>query len=143
MLHHNGLKIRRQESQGIVILELEGKLRMGDGDSTLSEYGETLLAEGSRKLAVDLANVSKLDTAGAGALVLLAQHYQETGGRMVLFHVDGVNGEVYELARLETVIDIYPDEIAAVNSFFSDRTPAHYDILEYVESQFNHEDHKE
>ncbi len=143
MLNHTALEIRRREDQGVVILELNGKLEMGNGDNTLREYAESLLAEGNRQLILDLARVTSIDTAGSGVLLHVAQHYREAGGKMVLLSVDGVHAKVYELARIGAVIEIYPDETGAVNSFFPGRTPAHYDILEYVEKQSNHEDHKE
>jgi len=143
MLHHTELEIRRHENQGVVILELSGKLEMGNGDSILREYAESLFASGNRQLIVDLAHVTSIDTAGSGVLLHVAQHYHEAGEKMVLLNVNGVHAKIYELARLEAVIEIYPDEIEAVNSFFPGRTPPHYDILEYVEEQSNHEDHKE
>ena len=59
--------------------------------------------------------------------------------KLVLFNIAHSHGKVYEMARLEAVVEIYRDELDAINSFFPDRKVAHYDILEYVESQ-PHED---
>lgn len=58
---------------------------------------------------------------------------------MVLYNIARSHGKIYELARLETAIEIYRDELDAVNSFFPDRKVTHYDILDYIESQ-PHED---
>ena len=140
MLHHTDLEIHQRENQGIVILDLRGKLEMGSGDITLREFVESLFAQGNRQLILDLAKVSDIDTAGLGVLLLLAQQYRAGGGRLVLFQVAHAHAKIYEMARLETVIEIYPDEIDAINSFFPDRAPPHYDILQYVEHQSSNED---
>jgi anti-sigma B factor antagonist len=143
MLHHNDLKIQERESQGVVILDLHGKVEMGKGDLALRDFVQSLLDQGNSKLTMNLAAVSEMDSAGVGLLLFLSQEYQKASGKLVLFHVAHSLGEVYELARLEAVIEIYRDELDAVNSFFPDRTPPRYDILDYVESQTHeHENHK-
>ena len=139
MLHHKDLEIHQREKQGIVILDLHGKIEMGGGDIALREFVQTLLDQGNRQLVLNLAQVSAVDTSGAGVLLFLSDEYRAQGGKLVLFKIDKVHGEIYEMARLETVIEIYRDEMDAINSFFPDRAVAHYDILDYVES---HEDDK-
>jgi len=135
MLHNQNFEIRQREREEIVILDLHVKLVMGSGDIALSDFVENLLGQGNRRLILNLEQVAEIDTAGSGVLLLLAQRYRTEGGRMVLYHVDRVHAEIYEIARLEAVMEIYRDEIDAVNGFFPDRTPPHYDILEYVECQ--------
>src|ERR1051326_596281 len=118
MLHHSSLEIHQREDQGIVILDLHGELEMGNGDVALREFVENLLGQGKRTLILDLAHVSAIDTAGSSVLLFLAQQYQAAGGRLALFKLDPIHAKIYELARLETAIEIYPDELDAVNSFF-------------------------
>jgi len=139
MFHHADLEIHQREIEGVLILDLSGKLEMGRGDIALRDFVETLLGQGNRKLLLDMAKVLAIDTSGSGVLLILAQEYRAAGGRMGLFHVDRGHAKIYEMARLESVLEVYPDEIDAVNSFFPGRTTAHYDILNYVESQ-HHED---
>jgi len=140
MFHHADLEIKSRENQGVVILDLHGKIEMGKGDVALREYVEDLLEKGNRQLILDLARVSDIDTAGAEVLVTLAAQYKALGGKLVLLKVDKVHAQVYEIARLETVMELCPDEVEAVNTFFPERARAHYDILEYVEEQ-PHEKH--
>lgn len=139
MLHHQHLDIHQRENEGIVILDLDGKLIMGGGDIALRDFVQSLLDAGNRKLTLNLAQVSEIDTSGNGVLLIVAQEYGNAGGKLVLFNIAHSHGHVYEMARLETVVEIYRDELDAINSFFPDRNVAHYDILEYVESQ-PHED---
>jgi anti-sigma B factor antagonist len=135
MLHHNNLDMHQREKEGIAILDLHGNLVMGSGDIALRDFVQSLLDGGNRKLTLNLAQVSEIDTSGNGVLLFLAQEYHNAGGKLVLFNIAHSHGKIYEMARLETAIEIYRDELDAVNSFFPDRKTPHYDILDYVESQ--------
>jgi|SRR5665213_161277 len=142
MLHHNNLDMHQREKEGIAILDLHGNLVMGSGDIALRDFVQSLLDGGNRKLSLNLAQVSEIDTSGNGVLLFLAQEYRNAGGKMVLFNIAHSHGKIYEMARLETAIEIYRDELDAVNSFFPDRKTPHYDILDYVESQQHVEEKK-
>lgn len=120
MLHHSSLEIHQREEQGIDILDLHDKVEMGNGDVALREFVENLLGQGKRSLILDLAHVSAIDTAGPGVLLFAAQQYQAARGKLALFKLDPIHAQIYELVQLETAIEIYPDELGAVNSFFSD-----------------------
>jgi anti-sigma B factor antagonist len=135
MLHHNHLEIHQRENEGIVILDLRGKLVMGSGDIALGDFIRPLFEGGNRQLILNLAGVSEIDTSGMGVLLFQAETYRNAGGKMVLYNLAHAHGKVYEMARLESAIEIYRDELDAVNSFFPDRKTSRYDILDYVESQ--------
>jgi anti-sigma B factor antagonist len=139
MFHHPAIDIQQREEQGITILDLRGKLDMGQGDVALRDFVCSLLQQGNRQLVLDLAHVSDIDTAGSGVLLFLAQEYRTAGGRLALEQVGHAHVAIYEMARLETVVEIYANELDAINSFFPDRVVPHYDILEYVESHTQHE----
>ena len=133
MFDHNNIEIHEREREGIVLLDLKGHLVLGAGDTTLREAVQSLFDGGNRKLILNLGDVSNIDTVGAGALLYLAEEYRAAGGKLVLFELVHPHGELYEMARLEAAIEIYGEELAAVNSFFPERAVAHYDILDYVE----------
>ena len=135
MLHHNQLDIQQTQNEGITSLNLHGKLDMGSGEIALHDFIQSLLDGGNRKLMLNLAAVSDIDSSAIGMLLLLAEQYSNAAGKLVLFNVPREHGKVYEMARLEAAIEIYRDELDATNSFFPDRRPPRYDILEYVESQ--------
>jgi anti-sigma B factor antagonist len=139
MFHHDNLDIHQRENEGIVILDLHGKLVMGGADIALRDCVQSLFDPGNRQLILDLAKISEIDTSGMGVLLLLAEQYRSGGGKLVLFNVAHTHGEVYEMARLETALEIYRDELDAINSFFPDRKVIRYDILDYVESHAPHE----
>jgi anti-anti-sigma factor len=133
MLHHNHLDIHQREREGIVILDLHGKLILGGGDSALSESVQALFASGDRRLILNLAAISEIDTSGMGVLLTEAEEYLKAGGKIVLYNIAHAHGQIYEMARLESAIEIYRDELDAINSFFPDRKTARYDILTYVQ----------
>ncbi len=142
MLHHENLEIEQREQEGIDILDLKGRLILGGGEIALRDFVQSLFDGGNRKLILNLPGISEIDTSGMGVLLLLAEQYRNAGGKMVLFNLARTHGKVYEMARLETAIEIYRDEQDAINSFFPDRKPPRYDILDYVESQQHPEEEK-
>jgi anti-sigma B factor antagonist len=133
MFDHDKLEIHQRENEGIVVLDLKGHLVLGAGDNALRETVESLFDGGSRKLVLNLAHVSNIDSSGAGVLFALAQQYGGVGGKLVLVQLAHVHAELSEMARLEATIEFYELELDAVNSFFPERVIRHYDILDYVE----------
>ena len=127
------LEIHQRENEGILILDLKGHLVIGGGDRALRDSVQSLFDAGNRQLILNFAEVSNIDTLGTEALLFLAQEYRTAGGKLVLFQLAHTHGELYETARLEASLEIYPVELDAVNSFFPDRAVPHYDILDYVE----------
>ena len=135
MFNHENLELDRREHEGIIILDLKGHLVMWAGDTALREYVQTLFDGGNRRLILNLAGVSDIDTIGSGALLFLAEEYRTAGGRMVVFQLSHAHGELYEMARLEAALEIYSEELDAVNSFFPERAAPHYDLLDYLEQR--------
>jgi anti-sigma B factor antagonist len=142
MLHHAHLEIHQRQGEGIDILDLKGRLVLGGGEVALRDFVQSLFDGGNRRLILNLHGVSEVDTSGMGVLLLLAQQYLEAGEKMVLFNLARTHGKVYEMARLESAVEIYRDELDAINSFFPDRKVVRYDILDYVETHVLHEDQK-
>ena len=129
------LEIKQRESEGIVILDLRGKLILGPEDALARQEILGLLESGHKNLIVNLKNVADIDTLGVGTLAMFATKFKETGGRVVLVDLSEAHTKVWDTLKLNTVLDIYSDELSAVNSFFPERKVAHYDILEFVEEQ--------
>jgi anti-sigma B factor antagonist len=133
MFDHDKLEIHQRENEGIVVLDLKGHLVLGRGDNALRDSVQSLFDGGNRKLVLNLAHVSNIDSSGAGVLFSLAQQYGGAGGKLLLVQLAHVHAELSEMARLEATIEFYELELDAVNSFFPERVIRHYDILDYVE----------
>jgi len=127
------LEIRQGKKEGITILYLKGKIVLGAEDLTLRERLLSPSDKGIRNVVLNLNEVTHIDTAGVGTLVLCTEKLRAAGGRLVLANISPSQASIASILKLDTELDIYPDELDAVNSFFPDRVVPHYDILELVE----------
>jgi anti-sigma B factor antagonist len=127
------LEIQQREKEGITILDLKGRLILGPEDLSLRERLLALLASGIRDVILNLKDVTHIDTAGIGTLVLCTEKFRAAGGRLALVNLRAAEASVSNILKLDSELDIYPDERDAVNSFFPDRAVRHYDLLELVE----------
>ena len=127
------LEIEQREKEAITILDLKGRLVLGPEDLSLRERLLSLLAKDVRNVILKLKEVTHIDTAGAGTLVLCTEKFRAAGGRLVLVNLSPAQANIANILRLDSELDIYPDELDAVNSFFPDRVVPHYDILQLIE----------
>ena len=132
LLEGSNLEVEQRESDGVVILDLDGRLVQGDEDSALRQRLESLAEAGQRSLILNLKKVNEIDTTGQGTLEFCAEKFRELGGKCVLLNLDLAEIKAPEVFKLSTALDTYQDEVDAVNSFFPDRKVPHYDILEFV-----------
>jgi anti-sigma B factor antagonist len=129
------LEIKQREREGITLLDLNGKIVLGEEDSSLRQHLESLLARGTQKVILNLRQVTDLDSAALGTLVLIATRFRDSGGKLVLLNMASSHAKLPEILKLNTVFETYQDEVDALNSFFPERKITHYDILEFVEGK--------
>jgi anti-sigma B factor antagonist len=127
------VQIEQRENEGIVILDVKGRLVLGPEDAALRQRLQELRKGGPANVALNLKEMSDMDTTSLGTLVFSATKFREAGGRLVLFNLSPKHSELSNMVKLNSAFEIYPDEVAAVNSFFPDRAVQHYDILQFVE----------
>jgi anti-sigma B factor antagonist len=128
-----GLEIQQHEREGIVILDLKGRITMGSDSSALRETVASTTAAGSKNIILNLAHVDYIDSTGLGALVMCATSQRKAGGSLKLLNLNRRNVELLVMTKLATVFDLFTDEQDAVNSFFPDRAIKTFDILSFVE----------
>jgi len=127
------LEIEQREREGIVILDLDGRITVGREASSLREKINELSAAGTRNLVLNLLHVDYIDSTGLGALVMCATSLRKVGGTMRLLNLNRRNIELLVMTKLATVFEIFTDEQDAVNSFFPDRKIKSFDILNFVQ----------
>jgi len=127
------LDIQRREHEGIVILDLKGRITVGPESTALREKVATVTAAGSKNIILNLAHVDYIDSTGLGALVMSATSQRKAGGALKLLNLNRRNIELLVMTKLATVFDLFTDEQDAVNSFFPDRAIKTFDILSFVE----------
>lgn len=128
------LEIAVREREGVVILDLSGKLAVG-GASTLREKVNDQMAQGRNRIILNLKDVDYIDSTGLGMMVICFTSLQKAAGMMKLEHLNRRNIELLLLTKLSTVFQIFGEEQDAVNSFFPEREVKHFDILSFVQQQ--------
>jgi anti-sigma B factor antagonist len=128
-----GLDIQQREHEGIVILDLKGRITVGPEASALRDKVAKVTAAGSKNIILNLAHVDYIDSTGLGALVMCANSQRKAGGALKLVNLNRRNIELLVMTKLATVFDLFTDEQDAINSFFPDRAIKTFDILSFVE----------
>jgi anti-sigma B factor antagonist len=126
-------EIARRERDGIIILDLRGRISLGPEDSRLREYLEGLLQAGRKRVILNLRDVFSVDNAAVGLLILCAEAFQKAQGRLVLLVGIDKRASADEVLKLDTAVPAYAGEQDAVNSFFPERAVPHYDLLAFLE----------
>jgi anti-sigma B factor antagonist len=129
------LEIDRREREGIVILDLKGRLVVGDPSVRLREKVVAEIAQNVRKMILNLAEVDYIDSTGLGSMVICYTTMQKSNGSLKLAKLNRRNIELMLLTKLSTVFEIFPEEQDALNSFFPEREIKHFDILSFVQQQ--------
>jgi len=127
------LEIAQREHEGIVILDLKGRITLGAESSALRDKVRALNDAGSHNVVLNLADVDYIDSTGLGALVMCATTLRKTQGNMKLLNLNRRTCELLVMTKLATVFEIFTEEQDAVNSFFPDRKIKAFDVLSFVE----------
>lgn len=127
--------IQKREQEGIVILDLKGRLVVGEAVGALRGQLTAETTQGSRRVILNLDAVSYIDSTGLGSLVICFTTMQKAGGAMKLLKLNKRNIELLILTKLSTVFEVFQDEQDAINSFFPERKIEKFDILSFVQQQ--------
>ena len=129
------LDLERQQTEGIAILRLRGRLVAGDEAIAFRRWLTEKIEQGNTKAILDLRAVDYIDSTGLGSLVAAHSAFEKAGGALKLLNLSKRSAELLILTKLTIVFEMYDDEQAAVNSFFPGREVRHFDILEFVKSE--------
>jgi anti-sigma B factor antagonist len=131
------LEISHREREGIEILDLNGRLVLGQEDLEFRNELDQLVKAGKTRITLNLSDVKKLDTAGIGTLIFAQSKLRDSGGNLAVFITKPSRMDPVTEAHLETVFGVFRDEQDAINSFFPDRQLKQYDLLEFARSSLN------
>ncbi|MEP7365195.1 MAG: STAS domain-containing protein [Acidobacteriota bacterium] len=127
------LDISQREREGVVIVDLDGRLTVGQETGALREAVLKLSTEGRTNVVLNLEKVEYIDSTGLGGLVICFTTIKKTGGALKLLNLNRRNVELLVLTKLQTVFEVFNDEQDAVNSFFPGREIKRFDILAFVQ----------
>lgn len=103
---------------GVTIVDVSGKVTLGDGgDTTLKDKLRSLVEQGQKNLLLNLADVAYVDSAGLGAIVHSYATVKNQGGNLKLLNVTKRLRDLLSITKLLTVFDTYDNEAEAINSF--------------------------
>jgi anti-sigma B factor antagonist len=129
------LDIEQREREGITILDLNGRLIVGEPVAGLRERIREMSESGTNNIILNLKEVDYIDSTGLGGLVISYTGLKKAGGALKLLNLSQRNIELLVLTKLTTVFEIFDDEQDAVNSFFPNREIRRFDILNFVRQQ--------
>jgi len=101
----------------VVILDLKGRVTLGEGDELLKDKVNSLLNQGKKKLVLNLADVPYVDSAGLGALVRTYTTVSRQGGGMKLLNLTKRITDLLSITKLLTVFETFDSESDAIRSF--------------------------
>ena len=127
------LDIQQKDREGVVVLEMKGRITVGKEATALREKVAELNASNNKNIVFNMAGVDYIDSTGLGALVMCAMTLRKAGGNVKLVHLNRRNIELLVMTKLATVFEIFNDEQDAVNSYYPDRKLKTFDILDFVQ----------
>jgi anti-sigma B factor antagonist len=115
-----GLQISIRESDDVTILDLRGRSTIDAGKSELLDrHLQKLLANGARKLLLNLTDLTQLDSSGLSVIVGTCVSLRRQGGDLIVLRPRGLVLEVFRVLRLLEYISSFEDEAQALASFRS------------------------
>jgi anti-sigma B factor antagonist len=117
------MDVTERTVDAITLLDLTGKLTMGEATQLLKDKIESLVFQGRNKMIVNLAAVPYIDSGGLGQLVACYTTLAKAGGRLTLLNVSTKNHDLLSITKLVAVFDTFDTEREAIESY-SVTTPA-------------------
>lgn len=111
------MKINTRDADGVRIIELQGKITIGAGDTQLRDVIIKSVEEGQKNILLDMGGVTTLDSSGIGELVGSYTTVTNRGGKLKLLHLPSKISDLLQVTQLITVFEVYEDEKTAINSF--------------------------
>ena len=101
----------------VLILDLKGKMTLGEGDELLKDKINSMVHQGRKKILLNLAEVPYIDSAGLGEVVRTYTTVSRQGGSLRLLNLTKRIQDLLAITKLLTVFDTYDSEAEAVQSF--------------------------
>jgi anti-sigma B factor antagonist len=111
------LTIASREVDGVTVLDLSGRITLGEGSVQLRDAVRGLIGKGQKNILLNLADVNYIDSSGLGELVSAYTSLKNQGAGLKLLKLTQKVHDILQLTKLYTVFDIYDDEAAAIGSY--------------------------
>ena len=111
------MQIEERVVDGVTILDLKGKMTLGEGDELLKDKINSLIQQDKKKLLLNLEGVPYIDSAGLGEIVRTYTTVSRQGGKLKLLNLTKKVHDLLQITKLYTVFDVKDDEASAVKAF--------------------------
>ena len=111
------LTIASRDVNGVAVLDLSGRITLGEGSVQLRDAVRGLIARGSKNILLNMGEVSYIDSSGLGELVSAFTTAKNQQAEVKLLNLTKKVHDLLQLTKLYTVFDIYDDEASAIASF--------------------------
>jgi anti-sigma B factor antagonist len=113
------MDIAERTVSDVTVLDLKGKMTLGEGDELLKDKINSLLASGKKKLVLNLEGVPYIDSAGLGEIVRTYTTVSRQGGSLKLLNLTKRIEDLLSITKLLTVFETFDTEAEAIKSFAS------------------------
>src|SRR5579875_1870159 len=111
------LTVKTRRIGNVAIVDLSGKITLGENTGILRDELRSLLAQGNKHIVLNMKDVNYVDSAGLGELVGAYTTAANQGGAVKLLHLQGKMRDLMQITKLHTIFPAFEDEQQAVSSF--------------------------
>lgn len=111
------IKLTVRQIGDVSVVDAAGRLTLGEGTDAVRDTLRDLVGKGNRKIVLNLAGITHMDSAGIGELVTGFTTAAASGGRLKLVGLSHKVRELLRITRLLAIFEVFEDEAAAVRSF--------------------------
>jgi anti-sigma B factor antagonist len=109
-------KVTIRHVEGVTVLEVSGRITLGEGGVTLRDAIQEALKTGTKTLILDMGGVNYMDSSGVGELTGAYTSAKNKGCELKLLHLTKRIDDLMQITKLATIFDIYTDEKTALGS---------------------------
>jgi anti-sigma B factor antagonist len=111
------MQIEERSAGDVTVLDLKGKMTLGEGDELLRDKINSLIQQGRRKVVLNLEDVPYIDSAGLGEIVRTYTTVSRQGGNLKLVNLTKRITDLLSITKLLTVFETFDTESEALKSF--------------------------
>lgn len=116
------LKLNERKVDGVMVLDLSGRLLLGDETSALREALNDTFGRGEKHVLLNLAGLRYMDSSGLNTFIRGLTDAVAAGARIKLVHLDNRVHDLIRVTHLHTKFEVFNDETAAIHSFAKERS---------------------
>ncbi len=111
------MKSSTRQVDGVTIIDLSGRITLGEGSVVLRDTIRELVGKGNKKILLNLGDVTYIDSSGIGELVSAFTTVRNQGGELKLLNLTKKVHDLLQITKLYTVFDVKDDEATAIAAF--------------------------